>query len=526
MVENKVYSLPIHSNSFSNVEAIQSLLISMLAERLEREPGEIDIYKDFSDYSISSLEAINLSANLEKILNHKFSPTLFWDYSNINTLSLYLAEQMNVSESISELSADKEPNNSLIENTKYVEILPEYYNFEFYPKYLQLEQQLAEIEALGTTNPFFTVHDGVAKDTTIVDQRKLINYSTYNYLGMSGDSTISKAAKQAIDYYGTSVSASRISSGEKLLHLELEKEIADLIGTEDCIVYVGGHATNVATISHLFGRDDLIVYDLLDHNSILEGCLLSGATMIAFPHNEWQALDKILYEHRHNYKRVLVVIEGVYSADGDIPNLPKFIEVKKRHKAFLMVDEAHSIGVLGKQGRGIGEYFAIDPIDVDLWMGTLSKSFASCGGYIAGCKALVKYLKYTAPGFVYSVGISPPNAGAALAAIRLLKAQPERVSCLQQRAKLFLELAKERGLNTGMSGDSAIVSIILGKSLQSIQLAEALFNRDINVQPMFYPSVPENAARLRFFISCNHTEEQIHFTVDTLVEEWTKIKSK
>lgn len=525
MLENQVNSISSCSNLFPTIEAIQGCLVSMLAERLKIEPHEIDIHKDFTDYSLNSLEAINFSANLENLLNRELSPTLFWDYSNIKDLSLYLAQQADVAQLTSEVRADDVLYGLQVVKTKTVNILPEYYRFDLYPKYRQLQQQLAEIKALGINNPYFTVHEKVANNTTLVSGCELINYSTYNYLGMSGDLTVSKAAKEAIEHYGTSVSASRASSGEKPLHLELEREIANFIGTEDCIVYVGGHATNVTTISHLFGRDDLIVYDLLSHNSILQGCLFSGASLIAFPHNDWQALDKILYEHRHNYKRVLIVIEGVYSADGDIPNLPRFTEVKKRHKAFLMVDEAHSIGVLGKQGRGIGEYFGIQPADVDLWMGTLSKSFASCGGYIAGCKAVVEYLKYTAPGFIYSAGISPPNAAAALAAIQLLKAEPKRVTRLQQRAKLFLELAKEQGLNTGVSHDSAIVPIIVGERLQSIQLAQTLFNRGINVQPMFYPSVPENAARLRFFVSCNHTEAQIHFTVDTLVEEWVKIQS-
>ena len=188
-----------------------------------------------------------------------------------------------------------------------------------------------------------------------------------------------------------------------------------------------------------------------------------------------------------------------------------------------MVDEAHSIGTIGKHGRGIGEFFAINPHDVDLWMGTLSKSFASCGGYIAGSHALIEYLKYTAPGFVFSVGMSPPNAAATLAAIRVLKAEPERVGSLQARAKLFLKLAQAKGLNTGMSKDSPVIPIIVGESLKSIQLSQNLFKKGINVPFMIYPSVPQHEARLRFFVTCNHTEDQIRFTVDTLAEEMAKL---
>ena len=312
-------------------------------------------------------------------------------------------------------------------------------------------------------------------------------------------------------------------SGEKPLHQELEKELAELVGAEDCIVYVSGHATNVTTIGHLFGSKDLIVYDSLIHNSVLEGCSLSGAKTLPFPHNNWESLDKILSDRRTEFQRVLVVIEGVYSVDGDIPDLPKFIEIKKRHKVFLMIDEAHSIGVLGKHGRGIGEYFNIDPSDVDLWMGTLSKAFASCGGYIAGSKALVEYLKYTAPGFLYSVGITPANAAAALTAIQVIKAQPQRVVKLQNRAKLFLKLARKYNIDTGMSKDSPVIPVIIGNSSQSIQLSQALFERGINVQPMIYPSVAENAARLRFFINCTHSEKQIRFTLDAIAQELARI---
>ncbi|NJK38508.1 MAG: aminotransferase class I/II-fold pyridoxal phosphate-dependent enzyme [Oscillatoriales cyanobacterium RM2_1_1] len=403
------------------------------------------------------------------------------------------------------------------------EILPEYYQFDLYPEYQKLKQQQQEVASLQLGNPFFVPQDGITSNTTQVRGQELINFATYNYLGMSGDPVVSQAAKDAIDRYGTSVSASRLVSGQKPLHQELEQTIANFIGVEDCIVLVGGHATNVTTIGHLFGQNDLIVHDALSHNSLLQGCLLSGATAVAFPHNDWQAAERILQDRRHRYRRVLIVIEGVYSTDGDIPDLPEFIAVKQRHKAFLMVDEAHSIGVLGQGGRGISEHFGVDARAVDLWMGTLSKSFASCGGYIAGCHAVVEYLKYTAPGFVFSVGISPPNAASVIAAIQLLQAEPERVERLHARARLFLELAQSKGLNTGTSQGSPVIPIVVGDSLRSIQLSQNLFRRGINVPFMIYPSVSQNGARLRFFITCNHTEDQIHYAAEVLAEEVAKL---
>ncbi|MBL8830577.1 MAG: aminotransferase class I/II-fold pyridoxal phosphate-dependent enzyme [Planctomycetaceae bacterium] len=334
---------------------------------------------------------------------------------------------------------------------------------------------------------------------------------------------MTKAVKEAVERFGTSVSASRLVSGEKTIHRELERGIADFIGVEDTIVLVGGHSTNETTIGHLFGPGDLILHDALAHNSIIMGCKLSGARRRPFPHNDWKAVDQLLGDLRGEYRRVLIAIEGVYSMDGDVTPLPKFIEVKKRHKAFLMVDEAHSIGTMGEHGRGVSEFYKINPADVDIWMGTLSKSFGSCGGYIAGCKALVEYLKYTAPGFVYSVGLSPSNTAAALASLRVLEAEPQRVKRLHDNSKQFLELAKSKGLNTGMSKDSPVVPIIIGNSMHALMLSKQLKNRGINVQPILYPAVEEKAARLRFFITSCHTPEQIKTTVNACAEELAKI---
>jgi 7-keto-8-aminopelargonate synthetase-like enzyme len=276
-----------------------------------------------------------------------------------------------------------------------------------FPEYEDLQDRIQMAEAFGLRNPYFSVHESIAGDTTIVGGKQMINFSSYNYVGNSGDPVVSKAASDAITKYGTSVSASRVASGEKPLTLELERALADFFGTEDSIVMVSGHATNVTVVGHVVGAGDLVLHDALAHDSIVQGAKLSGAKRRPFPHNDWEALDRTLTSLRPHYRRVLIAIEGTYSMDGDIPDLPKFIEVKKKHKALLLVDEAHSAGVVGDTGRGVGEYFDVVRSDVDMWMGTLSKSFASCGGYIAGSHALVEYLKYTAPGFVYSVGIPP-----------------------------------------------------------------------------------------------------------------------
>jgi 7-keto-8-aminopelargonate synthetase-like enzyme len=250
----------------------------------------------------------------------------------------------------------------------------------------------------------------------------------------------------------------------------------------------------------------------------VQGAILSGARRRAFPHNDWRALERILQDIRDKYRRVLVIVEGVYSMDGDYPDLPKFVDIKQRNKCWLMVDEAHSIGTMGKTGRGISEHFGLDANVVDIWMGTLSKSFGSCGGYIAGRRELIEYLKYTTPGFVFSVGLSPSNAAAALASLDVLEAEPMRVERLRQNSQLFLEEARKRGLNTGDSCGTPVVPVILGNSFIALKLADRMVSQGINVLPILYPAVEEAAARLRFFINSTHSENQILFAV-RLVEE-------
>jgi 8-amino-7-oxononanoate synthase len=395
----------------------------------------------------------------------------------------------------------------------------QYWRFELHPGYQQLRIMREGAASLGLANPYFHAHEGVASNVTRIDGRELVNFSSYNYLGLCGDARVSAAAKEAIERYGTSVSASRLVSGERALHHVLERGIADAYGVEDCLVFVSGHATNVSTIGYLFGPKDLVLHDALIHNSALQGIQLSGAQRRVFPHNDWSALDSMLARERRGFERVLIVLEGVYSMEGDYPDLPRFVDVKRRHRAFLMIDEAHSFGIMGAHGLGVREHFGVDGADVDIWMGTLSKALAGCGGFIAGERALVENLRFFAPGFLYSVGMSPPLAAASAAALQCMLAEPERVQRLQQRGREFLEQARQAGINTGTSTGHAIVPAITGSSIKAARLAQAMYRRGINVQPIVFPAVQENSARLRFFLSCMHTDEQIRSTVAILAEE-------
>jgi 8-amino-7-oxononanoate synthase len=395
----------------------------------------------------------------------------------------------------------------------------EEFRIEEFPEVSELSDRLRAAEALGLDNPYFLVNDGVTRDTSVIGGNEVVNFSSYNYLGMSGHPVVIAAVQDAVARYGSSASSSRLLSGEKPVHQQLETELAALLGTEDAIVLTSGHATNVTVIGHIVGPGDLVIHDSLAHNSIVEGAKLSGATRRPFPHDDAAALDDILAATRHQYRRVLIVIEGVYSQDGDIADLAAIIAVKKRHRALLMIDEAHSLGVLGAAGGGIGEHFDVDRADVELWSGTLSKSLASCGGYVAGSRALIQYLKYTTPGFIFSAGMTPPNAAAALAALRQMRVEPEALSALQRNADLFLELAREAGINTGDSRATPIIPCIVGDSLKTLKLSSALLRRGVNVNPILYPAVPEELARLRFFVTSCHSAEQIRYAVKVLAEE-------
>ena len=304
--------------------------------------------------------------------------------------------------------------------------------------------------------------------------------------------------------------------GNHAIVRQLDQELARFLGTEAAVVFPSGYGTNASIFGHLFDAQDVILYDELAHNSIVQGAQLSKAQRRPFPHNDYHFLDSLLRDVRSKYRRAVVAMEGVYSMDGDFPDLPRFIEVKRRHQAMLYVNEAHSVGVMGATGRGICEHFGLEASDGDLWMGTISKALSSGGGYLAGPEVLIQYLRYTTPAFVFATAISPANAAAALEALRIVQEEPDRVARLHQRCALFLKLAADSGLDTGPSGGTPVIPVILGDSLRCIRVGAALLAQGIDAQPILYPAVPESKSRIRFFITANHTEEQICRTVEVL----------
>ncbi|TVS13820.1 MAG: aminotransferase class I/II-fold pyridoxal phosphate-dependent enzyme [Planctomycetaceae bacterium] len=520
-------------------ELARNHVAELVAKVLGVGAGQLDRVQPLKNSGFDSLMAIELKSKIEADFEIDLPLESFSEETSATSLGeavcelVPLASQAGGADATpvspaagSEAEPDERPAVPAGKRMKLADIPEELYRFSAWPEYRKLESQLGQITLLGVENPFFNVHEGLTSNTTVIDGREMINFSSYNYLGLSGDPEVKQAVIDAVMQYGAGANASRVVSGEKTIHGVLEREIARFIGAEDSIVFVSGHAANQTTIGHMFGPGDLILHDELAHNSIIQGAIHSHALRRPFPHNDWQALDAMLADIRGDYQRVLIAIEGVYSMDGDYPDLPRFLEVKTKHKVMLMVDEAHSVGTMGAGGRGLAEHFGLETCDVDIKMGTISKALGSCGGYIAGSRELIKYLKYTAPAFVFSNAISPTAAAAAYAAIRKIARDPELVTRCRARSELFLRLAQERRMNTGPSDGTPIVPIIIGNSLVALMLSRRLFARGINVHPILHPAVEEKAARLRFFITAAHTEDQVRYTVETMDEELKKLLSE
>ncbi|MGQ0672803.1 MAG: aminotransferase class I/II-fold pyridoxal phosphate-dependent enzyme [Hyphomicrobium sp.] len=392
--------------------------------------------------------------------------------------------------------------------------------------YQSVQKQRAAVEVLGLKDPFFRQHDERAGATSRIAGRQVINFGSYDYIGLNHDPRVSAAAKSAIDTFGISASASRPTAGERGVHRALEQRLAGIYGVEDAVVFVSGHATNVSSIATLVGERDLVIMDALVHNSATVGAQLSGAARRSFAHNDLDSLERQLAETRGQFENVLIVVEGLYSMDGDMPDLPRLVAIKKRYGAWLMVDEAHALGVLGARGHGIAEEQGVDSREIDIWMGTLSKSCAACGGYIAGSAALVEIMKCHAPSFVYSVAMPPAVAAGALAALDILVAEPDRVRRLRENGHYFLNAARSLGLDTGPAQGFAVVPIMVGDSLKAVKLVERLLERGVNVVPIIYPAVPMQSARLRFFITSEHTAEQLDFAAQVTREEIDRLSSE
>ena len=350
--------------------------------------------------------------------------------------------------------------------------------------------------------------------------RRMLNFASYSYLDLLGHPKIEAAAREAIERYGTGTHGVRILAGTLPLHDELESAIASFKKREAAIAYSSGYVTNLATVSALVGRNDIVICDKLNHASIVDGCLLSGARFLRFRHNDGEDLERRLQQAGSGAGR-LVVVDAVFSMDGDITNLPEVSRLCRKYDALLMVDEAHSVGVLGETGHGIEEHFDLEGA-IDLHMGTLSKTIPSVGGYVAGSQEFITYLKHTARAFVFSAALPPAQAAAALASIEVIEEEPERIVRLRDNVALFLRGLGERGFNT-LQSETPIVPVICGEDERAFQMARLCWDEDIFVLPVVSPAVPQEMARLRANVTAAHSPEDIAYTLEVFERAGKKL---
>ena len=349
--------------------------------------------------------------------------------------------------------------------------------------------------------------------TVLVNGREMSMFASYSYLGLIGHPRINAAALKAIEKFGTGTHGVRSLAGTLKLHGEMEATIAEFKGTDDAVTFSSGYVTNLTAIASLVGRHDCVFSDKLNHASIVDGCLMSGSKFMRFRHNDMEDLEVQLKEAPSQAAK-LVICDAVFSMDGDIINLPSVVKLCKKYDAWLMVDEAHSIGVLGKTGRGIEEHFNLEGV-IDIKMGTLSKTIPSVGGYIAGSADLIKYLRHQSRAYIFSAALPPAQAAAAMEAFRVILEEPWRVVKLRDNTTLFIDGLRERGFDT-MRTETAIVPLLCGADEKAFVMTREAHKRDLFVLPVISPAVPVGLARLRTTVTAGHEPDEIERALDIL----------
>lgn len=346
-----------------------------------------------------------------------------------------------------------------------------------------------------------------------IDGRRVLNLCSNNYLGLANHPRLVAATKEAIDRYGVGPGAVRTIAGTMSIHTQLEERLAQFKGVEATVVLQSGFTANLATIASVVGKGDAIFSDRLNHASIIDGCRLSGAKIIAYDHNSPESLEAVISENKAQYNRLLVVTDGVFSMDGDIAPLDKITEVAKRHGAIMMVDDAHGEGVVGRGGRGIVDHFGLHG-QVDIEVGTLSKAFGVMGGIVAGSASLIRWIKQRGRPFLFSSALTVPDAAACLAAVELLEESTELVDRLWENGNYFKEGMNQLGFNTGQS-QTPITPVILGEAPLAQQFSRRLFEENIFATAIAFPTVPRGTARIRVMPSAAHSREDLDIALDT-----------
>jgi len=371
-----------------------------------------------------------------------------------------------------------------------------------------LTQEIDGLKEQGLYNRIRTIGSAQGAWLT-VDGKNVLNFCSNNYLGLANHPKIVEAAKEATKKYGVGPAAVRSIAGTTDLHVQLEQRLARFKGAEDVITFQSGYTANLGTISALVGKEDVIFSDRLNHASIIDGSRLSGAKIVPYEHNDPSALEDAIKEHAANFRRALIITDGVFSMDGDIAPLPDLVEVAKKYdtQSIFMVDDAHGEGVLGKGGRGIVDHFGLHG-KVDIEVGTMSKAFGVVGGIVAGDKTIIEWLRQRGRPFLFSSAVTAPDAAACLAAVDLLEESTELVDKLWANAKFFKVEMKKLGFDTGVS-ETPITPVMLGEAALAQQFSRELFEEGVFAMAIGFPTVAKGRARIRVMISAAHDNDDL-----------------
>jgi glycine C-acetyltransferase len=373
-----------------------------------------------------------------------------------------------------------------------------------------LSQELADLEQKRLLRKLKTL-EGRQLPEASFDGRIVINLSSNNYLGLCTHPKVIEAALRATAEYGVGSCAARTIAGTMSIHMRLEERIARFKKAESCVVFQSGFTANAGTVSAILGKGDVIISDELNHASIIDGCRLSRAEIRVFPHKNLTALEDILRRSRLLPGKKLVVTDGVFSMDGDIAPLPEIVNLVESYGAILMIDDAHSTGVLGRNGRGTVDHFGLHG-SVDIEVGTLSKAIGSLGGYVCGSKELIQYLYHSARPFLFSTSLPPAVAASCIAAFEVLEEEPKLIERLWANTRFFREGLTRLGFNTGYS-ETPIIPVIVGSGDLAMRFSDELFQAGVFAQGIGFPTVPDDKSRVRSIVTATHSKEQLHFAL-------------
>ncbi|HWR99468.1 MAG TPA: pyridoxal phosphate-dependent aminotransferase family protein [Prolixibacteraceae bacterium] len=361
--------------------------------------------------------------------------------------------------------------------------------------------------------PYFREIESDQDTVVTINGKKVLMFGSNSYLGLTNHPKIKEAAKNAIDKYGTGCAGSRFLNGTLDIHIELEEKLAKFTGKEGALCFSTGFQVNLGVVSVLTGRNDHVLLDVLDHASIIEGSRLSYSRVLKFGHNDMKSLESKL-RHCATDSLKLIVVDGIFSMEGDIVKLPEIVKLAKKYNATIMVDDAHSLGVIGVNGSGTASHFGLTD-NVDLIMGTFSKSFASLGGFIAADKDTINFIKHTSRSLMFSASMTPSSAGTVLAALEIMQNEPERIKHLWDITNYALKGFKAMGFDTGKS-ETPIIPLFIRDDIKALMLTKVLLDDGVFVNPVVSPGVPKEDSLIRYSLMATHTKEQVEISIEKI----------